>query len=307
MKDKDKGAGKRRGILNVLNLAAPQTWTGSITPALVSLALSYERQNSIDLVMALCIFLTVLLMQSAVNAFDDYADFVKGTDTLENSPDAQDAVIVYGMKPKNALICGFAFLAAAAVPGAYIVVMRGVVPLVIGGVGAVVLLCYAFGPYPISYLPLGELFCGFVMGGLIPLAGVFAQTGTLDFFVLVEAIPPILGMSVNMFSNNGCDIARDIPAGRKTLACLIGQRKTEILYRTLLIVWVASPAVILLSRARFTSAAIYASASLAFVHLVARQFKRPIGPEHRDGIMTGATTLVSLVGAAYSAAIVLGS
>ena len=44
--------------------------------------------------MTVCLFLIVLLMQSAVNAFDDYADFVKGTDTIENSPDAQDAVIV---------------------------------------------------------------------------------------------------------------------------------------------------------------------------------------------------------------------
>ena len=80
---------------DILNLAAPQTWAGSIAPATVGLAVSYHVQGHLDLMMAVCFYLIVLLMQSAVNAFDDYADFVKGTDTLENSPDAEDAVIVY--------------------------------------------------------------------------------------------------------------------------------------------------------------------------------------------------------------------
>ncbi len=304
------GAGKSRkehktGLRDVINLMAPQTWTGSITPAVVSLALSWQRQKQLDIVMCVCLFVIVLFMQSAVNAFDDYADFVKGTDTLDNSPDAQDAVIVYGMKPKTALILGFVFLLIAAVPAVYVVLTRGIVPLAIGLIGAVVLLCYAFGPYPISYLPLGELFCGFVMGGLIPLAGVYMQTGKLDFFVLVQAIPPIMGMSVNMFSNNGCDIARDLPAGRKTLACLIGQKKTDTLYRILLILWCASPAIVLAAQGMWTSVLVYAFASLAFLHLVIRQFKRQLGPEERDGVMTGATTLVTAVGLAYSLAIVL--
>ncbi len=296
---------KRTGIRDILNLAAPQTWTGSITPALISLALTWERQQCLDPVMVICLFVIVLFMQSAVNAFDDYADFVKGTDTLENSPDAEDAVIVYGMKPKTALVLGFVFLAIAMIPAAYVVAVRGFVPLIIGLTGGAVLMCYAFGPFPISYLPLGELFCGFVMGGLIPLAGVYLQTGKLDFFVLVEAIPPIMGMSINMFSNNGCDIARDIPAGRRTLACLIGQKRTDALYRTLLIIWVASPAILLVAQTRWVPALIYVLAALAYEHLVVRQFKRQLGPAERDGVMTGATTLVSLVGLAYSVALII--
>ncbi|MBE6908222.1 MAG: prenyltransferase [Ruminococcaceae bacterium] len=296
----------RAGWLDVLNLAAPQTWTGSVTPALVSLAISRHRQAHLDPVMTVCLFVIVLLMQSAVNAFDDYADFVKGTDTLDNSPDAQDAVIVYGMSPKAALASGVSFLLAALLPAGYVVYRLGVVPLVIGAIGGVVLVCYAFGPAPICYLPLGELCCGFVMGGLIPLAGVYMQTRVLDFFVLFEAIPPILGMAVNMFSNNGCDIARDLPAGRKTLACLIGQRRTDALYRFCLLLWVASPALVLSAQRRWSAALVYCIASLAFAHLVARQYRRQLGPEERGEVMTGATTLVSLVGLAYSFAMIVG-
>lgn len=296
----------RTHLKDILNLAAPQTWTGSITPALIGLAISYHYVPHLDPLMVLCYFLIVLLMQSAVNAFDDYADFVKGTDTLENSPDPEDAVIVYGMKPKTARNLGFLFLLIAAIPAAYVVYACGIVPLVIGLIGTVVLLCYAFGRMPISYLPLGELLCGFVMGGLIPLAGYYLQIHKLNYFVLVEAIPPMLGMAINMFSNNGCDIARDLPAGRKTLACLIGQRRTEILYRILLIVWVLSPVIVLAAQGRWTSVLVYALASLAFVHLVVRQYRRQLGPAERDGVMTGATTLVSLVGLSYAFAMIVG-
>lgn len=291
---------------DVLNLAAPQTWAGSIAPATVGLAVSYHVQGHLDLVMAVCFYLIVLLMQSAVNAFDDYADFVKGTDTLENSPDAEDAVIVYGMPARWALRLGFLFLILAAIPAVYVVMECGVVPLAIGLTGALVLFCYAFGKYPISYLPLGELLCGFVMGGLIPLAGFYMQTRVLDWHVLYLTIPPMLGMAVNMFSNNGCDIDRDLPAGRKTLACLMGLKRTAAAYRFLLILWVLSPAIILGTELRWTGVLVYLLELLAFVHLVIRQYRHQLGPQARDAVMTGATTLVSLVAFTYSVAILVG-
>lgn len=291
---------------DVINIAAPHTWPGSVVPATVGLAISYTLTGHIDLVMALCLYVIVIMMQSAVNTFDDYADYVKGTDTLGNSPNAYDAVIVYGLKPGTALVLGFLFLAIALIPAVYVVMVCGIVPLVIGMIGAVVLMWYAFGKYPLSYLPLGELFCGIVMGGLIPLVAVYMQTGQLHWFVLVQAIPPIMGMAVNMFSNNGCDIDRDIPAGRKTLACLLGLKRTSWLYRIMLIVWVLSPAVILAAQLCWTAVVVYVFECLAFSHLVLRQYRHQLGPAAREAVMTGATTLVTMVGFAYSIAMLVG-
>ena len=94
MEETNVSKGYRLRLKDVINLAAPHTWPGSVAPAMIGLAISYHRLSYIDPLMAACYFIIVILMQSAVNAFDDYADFVKGTDTLENSPDAYDAVIV---------------------------------------------------------------------------------------------------------------------------------------------------------------------------------------------------------------------
>ena len=46
--------------------------------------------------------------------------------------------------------------------------------------------------------------------------------------------------------------------------------------------------------------------SLGFLHLVVRQFRTQLGAENRSAIMSGATTLVTIVGFAYSLAILVG-
>lgn len=169
-------------------------------PSILALAVAYQRQRRVDPVMAFCLVLVAVLMQSAVNALNDYADYVKGTDTLENSPESYDAVIVHGMAPKTARVLGILFLGLAFVPGLYAVLRCGAPLLVIGLIGAVIVVLYSFGKTPISYLPLGELISGFVMGGLIPLAGTYMQLGSMDGSVLITALPIILGIAMIMFS-----------------------------------------------------------------------------------------------------------
>lgn len=291
---------------DILNLAAPHSWPASVAPALIAMAISFHRTGQLDPLLTACLVLIVILMQSAVNAFDDYADYLKGTDTLENSPDAFDAVIVYGMKPRTARNLGFLFLLLAAIPAAYVVWSCGLVPLAIGLAGALIVFCYAFGKTPISYLPVGELFSGLAMGGLVPLAGVQMLTGRLDFSVLLEALPSIIGIGLILFSNNGCDIGRDRKAGRRTLACLLGPQRTLKCYRIALWIWLVSPFIVLAVQGRWTAALVYALASLAFLHLVARQAGLPLGPGSRRAVMDGITALVTMLTFAYCLALVLG-
>ena len=98
----------------LLLLAAPHTWAAAVVPSLLSAVLAYADTKRLDLPMAALVLLACILMQSAANALNDYNDFLKGTDTVENSPDRRDAVIVYGLSPKTALTAGLAFLLASA-------------------------------------------------------------------------------------------------------------------------------------------------------------------------------------------------
>lgn len=284
---------------DVLNLAAPHTWAASVMPSVLALAAAYRRQGRVDPVMAVCLLLVAVLMQSAVNALNDYADYVKGTDTLDNSPESFDAVIVHGMNPKTARNLGIAFLGLAFVPGLYAVLRRGAPLLVIGLIGAAIVVLYSFGKTPISYLPLGELISGLVMGGLIPLAGVYMQLGRMEYSVLITALPIILGIAMIMFSNNGCDIERDLPAGRRTLPCVLGRPRTDKAYRFALILWAASPLLLFLAEGRYTSLLVYLLELPVFMSAVIRQMKLRLGDKARMAVMGGINNLVICLGFAY--------
>ena len=155
----------RLSLLMALRLAAPHTWAASLIPALLGAALTAGMGVRVDTGMLLCLTAAGVFMQAAANTFNDYSDYIKGTDTLENSPEAYDAVLVYD-KPstRSVLLLGFLYLLCAAAFGLPAILRAGWRPLMIGFAGAAVLLLYSFGKTPLSYLPLGELCSGFVMG-----------------------------------------------------------------------------------------------------------------------------------------------
>ena len=287
---------------DIINLAAPHTWAASVLPSILALVVSYKIQNEIEPVTAICLLLVAVLMQSAVNAFNDYADYVKGTDTIDNSPDASDAVIVYGLNPKTARNLGITFLSVAFAIGLYTVYLCGPLLLVIGFIGALVIVTYSFGKLPISYLPIGELCSGFVMGGLIPLAGCYMQLKKFDLSVLITAIPIIIGIAMIMFSNNGCDIERDTVAGRRTFPCMIGRKKTDTLYRILLIVWLFSPLIPFAVNMSLRSILIYMLEVPVIASGFARQYGLQLGEKMRSAVMGGINNLVISLGFAYMTA-----
>ena len=224
----------------VVELAAPHTWPASILPAALGTALSLTRGQPLRPGVLLSTLFAAVLLQCAVNTLNDYADFVKGTDTLENSDDSTDAALVYhGFNPRCALILGGVFLLLAAACGVYTVVVAGWIPLVIGIIGGIVVLLYSMGRLPISYLPLGEFFSGVVMGGGITLACFTAQSGIFDWKVLWYALPCILTIGLIMLGNNTSDVERDRAAGRHTLAVLLGRRRSALLLKALLVIAMA--------------------------------------------------------------------
>ena len=227
-------------VRTAIQLAAPHTWVASVYPALFGVLFSRISGYGLRIPTGGMLILACILMQAAVNTLNDYADYVKGTDSTQDNVEKSDAVLLYNdIKPVHALYLGLLYLAAGAVLGIFSCIKTGFIPLCIGAVGGVVVLLYSGGRLPLSYLPVGELVSGFVMGGLIPLGIAAAADNTLHPAVLVYSLPLIIGIALIMMSNNGCDIEKDMRAGRYTLPVCIGRKKTIALYRISVIVWVA--------------------------------------------------------------------
>ena len=180
-----------------LQLAAPHTWPAAIMPVLVAAACALANTGSLDVGMAWLLLLICILMQASVNTFNDYFDFIKGTDTAEDNVEASDSVLVYNdVNPRSALGLAIGFLTVAFLLGLYVIWKAGPVPLVIALIGAVIVVMYSGGKTPLSYLPVGEAVSGIVMGGLIPLASYQVLSGTFTFMALLWATPTIIGVGL---------------------------------------------------------------------------------------------------------------
>lgn len=289
-----------------LQIAAPHTWPAAILPALIAMACAAANGYAVSAVMALVLLSICILMQAAVNTFNDYYDYVKGSDSAEDNVDPTDAVLVYNnVNPRSALMLAAGFLVVAFALGAYVIWQAGWIPLVIGIVGAIVVVLYSAGKTPISYLPIGELMSGFVMGGLIPLACYQALTKCFDPLMLVWALPTIIGVGLIMLTNNTCDVEKDIESGRKTLPVLLGRSRARTLYHALVWIWIALIIVnVLIWFSGGWPVLVFMLA--ASIPLLKALLSNPLAPPARIGAMAQICSVNIALGAFYAAAVFAG-
>lgn len=303
----------------MMQLAAPHTWPASIFPVLVALSCAIATggvgstgfslggmtgdASSVSGIMT-CVLLAIsVLMQSAVNTMNDYFDFAKGTDTIENQQDPTDAVLVYNdVNPKSVLAFAIALIVTAFLLGAYVIVVAGWIPLVIALIGVLIICLYSGGRTPISYLPIGELVSGVTMGGLITLASYQALTLRFDAVVLIVSLPVILAISLIMATNNTCDIEKDIEAHRSTLPVLLGHDRSVELYHVMIYAWMVSTCVLVL--VFFTRGWIVLPFMLLAIHPLGRALlANPLTPQSRGTAFAQVTSMNIAMGAFYCAAI----
>lgn len=289
-----------------LQIAAPHTWPAAILPALIAMACAAANGYAVSAVMALVLLAICILMQAAVNTFNDYYDYVKGSDSAEDNVDPTDAVLVYNnVNPRSALMLAVGFLVVAFALGAYVIWQAGWIPLAIGIVGAIVVVLYSAGKTPISYLPIGELMSGFVMGGLIPLACYQALTKCFDPIMLVWALPTIIGVGLIMLTNNTCDVEKDIESGRKTLPVLLGRSRARTLYHALVWIWIALIIVnVLIWFSGGWPVLVFMLA--ASIPLLKALLSNPLAPLARIGAMAQICSVNIALGAFYAAAVFAG-
>ena len=285
------------------NLAAPHTWPAAILPTSVAVACAAATGSTVSLSMSCVLLAICILMQSSVNTFNDYYDYVKGADSIDDDVDPSDAVLLYNnVNPRSALALAVGLLITAFALGIYVIWQAGIIPLIIGIIGAVFVVLYSAGKTPISYLPIGEIVSGVVMGGLIPLACYYVLSGRLTPLALLWALPEILGVGLIMFTNNTCDIEKDIDANRHTLSVLLGREKARWAYHAVLYTWII--AIVVLVAFYFTKGVI----ALPFMILSAYPMLKallanPLAPQSRQAAMSQVCGVNIALGAWYTAAI----
>lgn len=224
--------------------ARPKTLPAAIAPVIAGSAVAWH-EGGFHLPAALAALVTALLLQIAANFANDAIDFKKGADTAERAGPTR--VTAGGLLTADAVLKATSVaLALAAVCGLYLV-WRGGWPFLLLGLAAIVCaVAYTGGPFPISYLGLGELFV-FLFFGLLAVAGTaYVQTLQLTGLALAVSVP-IGALAVGiLIVNNLRDIPTDTAAGKRTIAVRIGPRNTQYEYGLMLVIAMASPLVFFL-------------------------------------------------------------
>ncbi|MCL1896090.1 MAG: prenyltransferase [Clostridiales bacterium] len=296
---------KRLTLRSIIELAAPPTWSASVMPVLLAAALTIAQTGALPIPLFFSLLATSVCLQCAVNTLNDYSDFMAGVDRRENCADPTDASIIYhDYEPVLAFVVGMGFILLGLVCGLYAILTVGPELLAFGGIGAAVVFAYSYGPLPLCYTPAGEALSGIVMGGIIPVACVYAMTGSLSPFAIVCSIPVIITISLIMLTNNGSDIEKDLESRRMTLPARIGRPAAIRLHAILFAAAMACAALVALLYFRNGAWLI----PLFCAWLIPQEYrliKAGLAPENRILSMSLAAGINIRMGAVYIAMILL--
>jgi len=212
--------------------ARPRTLPAALAPVLVGsgAAAALDGFRPLPAVLALVV---ALALQVAVNYANDYSDGRRGTDADRVGP--MRLVGSGAATPQQVLVAAGASFAVAGIAGLGLAALSSWWLVAVGAVCIAAAWTYTGGPIPYGYRALGEVFV-FVFFGLVAVVGTtFAQTRTLPGLAFAVAVPVGLLIVAILVVNNLRDVEGDAAVGKRTLAVLIGDRRTRLLFTGLFV------------------------------------------------------------------------
>lgn len=226
--------------LHIWTLAArPKTLPAALTPVITGTAVAFH-EGGVHWTSAMLALVTALLLQIAANFANDALDFKRGTDTVER--EGPTRITASGLVSPDAMLRATAIALALATASGLYLAIRGGWPIFVIGIAAIACaVAYTGGPFPLGYLGLGEIFV-FAFFGLAGVAGTaYVQTRDLTSLALAASVPiGALAVAI-LVVNNLRDIRTDARAGKRTIAVRLGDRRTRLEYKALLIIAVVTP------------------------------------------------------------------
>jgi 1,4-dihydroxy-2-naphthoate octaprenyltransferase len=179
-----------------------------------------------------------LALQVGVNYANDYSDGIRGTDADRVGPlRLVGSGVAAARDVKRA---AFAALGVAIVAGLVLAVTSAWWLLLVGAAAVVAAWFYTGGSQPYGYHALGEVMV-FVFFGLVAVLGTtYVQTGSFPAAAWFAAVGVGALACAILVANNVRDIPTDATSGKRTLAVVLGDRRSRYLYVLLMLVALAT-------------------------------------------------------------------
>lgn len=209
--------------------ARPRTLPAAVAPVLVGTGAAVPDARPGRALLALVV---ALALQVGVNYANDYSDGVRGTDDdrvgplrLVGSRTATPAAV------KRAALLAFGVAAAA---GLLLAALTTWALVAVGAAAIAAAWGYTGTAKPYGYRGLGELSV-FVFFGLVAVVGTeYVQRESVTLSALMGGVAMGALACAILVANNLRDVPTDEVAGKRTLAVVLGDRRSRVLYVSLL-------------------------------------------------------------------------
>ena len=210
--------------------ARPRTLPAALAPVLVGSGAA-AAADAFSLPRALLALVVALALQVGVNYANDYSDGVRGTDADRVGPLRLVGSGVAAPAAVKAAALGCFGLAALA--GLVLALLTTLWLLPLGAVMIAAAWGYTGGTSPYGYRGLGEVSV-FVFFGLVAVLGTtYVQAERLTWAALAGGVACGALACAILVTNNLRDRPGDEQSGKRTLAVVLGDRRTRLLYPAL--------------------------------------------------------------------------
>jgi 1,4-dihydroxy-2-naphthoate octaprenyltransferase len=205
--------------------ARPRTLPAAVAPVLVGTGAAAPEVRPGRALLALVV---ALALQVGVNYANDYSDGVRGTDVERVGPlRLVGSGVASPASVRTAALLAFAVAAAA---GLVLAALTTWALLLVGAAAIAAAWGYTGTSHPYGYRGLGEVSV-FLFFGLVAVLGTtYVQSGRLGLEPLLGGVAMGALACAILVANNLRDLPTDRTVGKRTLAVLLGDRRTRLLY-----------------------------------------------------------------------------
>ena len=207
--------------------ARPRTLPAAVAPVLVGTGAAALVDGS-SAGRALLALVVALALQVGVNYANDYSDGVRGTDDHRVGP---LRLVGSGAAPPHAVrTAALACFGVAALAGSVLSALTSWWLLLVGAVAIAAAWAYTGTARPYGYRGLGEVSV-FVFFGLVAVLGTtYVQAERFTWPSLAGGVGCGALACAILVTNNLRDIPTDAVSGKRTLAVVLGDRRTRLAY-----------------------------------------------------------------------------
>lgn len=227
-----------------------KTKVASVFPMCIGFAWSQWQYHQLNVTNSLLFALAVIAFDMCTTAINNTMDYHKAYDVTYQRD--ENVIGKHQLNFKSMTFIIYGLLIFASLISLLLVVRTDLLLLPVGALCFLIGIFYTFGPYPLSRLPLGELFSGVTMGFGIFFLAIYVQDPHQLFYshwnsesisitlkwmqalkIGVMSLPLVALIANIMLANNICDYQQDLKNRRYTLVHYLGEQHSLYLYTAL--------------------------------------------------------------------------